>query len=219
MTRPPGHRYAREHVGRLLFICLLGGCTNFDANRRQVLAQNDHWTVWAVGDLQSYAKGFETTEIRFEVVRQGARYAEGELYEAGSHDNSFDVQYPVRDWISPDVLRLYRVSEPDRPSVSLMVRNEGRSPIKWLKIRSAELLLMLGLPSGASRATLTRRWGDDLYIHVSGLFASGQVFEGVGRSSSIRPDQFLEVSIRENDVRITQRDQPVEDRLVPAPAR
>ncbi|MEO8522143.1 MAG: hypothetical protein ABI603_12315, partial [Acidobacteriota bacterium] len=69
----------------------------------------------------------------------------------------------------------------------MMVRNEGRSTIKWLKISSDELLLLLELPSGASRTVLTHRWGDDLYMYVSGSFATEQMFKGVGRSSSIKP--------------------------------
>ena len=152
------------------------GCDNFVADQRQVVARDEQWTITAVGDLQASGRAFRANLIRFEAARSGVPYADGDLYEAGSHDHSFAFRYDSREWVSQNALRLAHIPPPDLVTVELRVRNETQRTIKYLIINTDELFLVLQLPPRMSVAIPTRRWGDFTSVNVRGVFDSGASF-------------------------------------------
>jgi len=148
-------------------------CHTFAADQRQVIARNSEWTITAVGDLQT-AGAYRATLIRFEAVRNGAPYVDGDLYEA--YDDSFAAQYDSREWVAPNALRLGRMPPPNLVTVQLLVGNETSQTIKYLILNTAEMFLLLELPPRAVVTVPTRRWGDFTDITLRGVFDSGASF-------------------------------------------
>ncbi len=185
MTRPgESSEYRRdqgrgEAVGRLrrselsglaalvVIIFISAGACNIGDNTRTVIAQNDEWTVTAVGSLDG-------SDVRntFDVSRRGEPYARDAYLYWDSH--SFNEEYSVREWTAPNVLRIGH-RRLDQPAHYIDVRNEGSSSIKWMRAGAFEFFLLFDLPSGGSARLPCAEW-DGGYggFTAEGEFQSGR---------------------------------------------
>jgi len=159
------------------FVLATIGCDTFAADQRQVIARDAQWTITAVGDLEASGRSFGVNRVRFEAARDGVRYADGDLYEAGPHDHPFAFRFNSREWVAQNALRLAHVTPAHLENVELLVRNESSTTIKYLRVRTDELFLLLELPPRAFVTLPTRRWGDITKITVHGMFDSGTSFD------------------------------------------
>jgi hypothetical protein len=199
MTRLGQRLLLLHYVGLLGLVLTTIGCDTFAANSKQVIGRNAEWTITAIGDLQASGTGFGSNVVRFEAARLGVPYVVGDLYEAGPHDNPFARRYEYREWVSRNVLRLSYVPPANLPTVELLVRNETLGTIKYLKLDTDELFLLLQLPPAASMTMATRQWGDFTSITVQGVFDRGGSF-GAESKSFANAARRIEVIVRSSGV-------------------
>jgi hypothetical protein len=141
-------------IGLLIAAALLNGCATDppqpNANKRTLIASNAEWAVTAIGPIDRIYDpffSFPHVEIKFEATRKGRMYATGVLDD---DDDPFNSNFPLREWVAPNVLRMGHPRTQIRP-VGITVRNEGTHAVAWLAIESnspVELFLFLGVPMG-----------------------------------------------------------------------
>jgi len=174
-----------------------------DQNRRTVLAQNNDWIVTAIGPLHTTGTSFgweSTINVRFEAKRNGKPYAQGHLYEAGPHDDSFDVAHPRRDWVAPNAVRFWRSTREDY-AFTIVLRNESSREIRWLRIRTGEVFLAFAIPpNGAVR--LPSLWRGQYGFRVSGEFTDGAPMREAFESPLSLPSRRTEIVIRDTGTSI-----------------
>jgi hypothetical protein len=158
---PPRH----PSIAALLIIALLVVAACRD-DSRTVIAKNEEWTVTAVGSL-------DQRDIRntFEVSRRGQLYARDAYLHRDS--DSFNEEYPVREWTAPNALRISG-DRLDKPAHYIDVRNDGSSPIKWLRVGAFEFFLLFDLPPGGSARLPCAKWHGDYGFRAEGEFQDGR---------------------------------------------
>jgi hypothetical protein len=138
------------------------------SKKRTVIAENEEWTITAVGGLNT-----ADVEITFEAQRRGAPYASGHLH---FNSDSFDEEYPIRAWasvVAPNALRIGAVAL-QQAADHILLRNEATSAIKWLRVGSFEFFLVFDLSPGASIRLPCARWCGAYGFGAEGQFQDGR---------------------------------------------
>ena len=183
----------------MLLIALLDVAACRD-DSRTVIARNDEWAVTAVGSL-------DKRDIRntFEVTRRGQPYAHNAYLHWDS--DSFNEEYPVREWIAPNALRISR-DRLDKPAHYIEVRNEGSSPIKWLRVGAFEFFLLFDLPPGDSVRLPCAKWHGGYGFSAQGEFQDGRLIARTPTAQGDEPARQVTFVIRDSGASVSIAPQP-----------
>lgn len=184
-----------------LSILLTGaGCS---AESSRGLAKNAEWSIVVSGTLDRRAVDMlpDEAKTRFVASKNGSVYASGLLYRAGPHDHPFDRKFPEVEWVSSQALRMFRTPDQQVPSIRFALTNESPVTVKWLKLYSQDLFLVLDLKN-EQRVDLAGLWWGPQSVVVDGEFVNGERFEQ--RSSSMIQAGVVEVSVSNRMVTVRQ---------------
>ena len=190
-------------VGAFIAAALLSGCAadppQPNANKRTLIASNPEWAVTAIGPVDRIFDpffSFPHVEIRFEATRNGRVYAAGLLDQ---DDDPFDSNFPRREWVARNVLRMGRPQAREDP-VAITVRHEGPLAAAWLTVESnwsTELFLILGLPARAEMRLQSKGVSG---VRVTGAWEDGRPIKPVWWPRSDEKATVMQIVIREDGV-------------------
>lgn len=130
---------------------------------------------------------FFTTEVHFEIVKEGELYVTDELLHSGdSMDVSFESGYPNYRWLSENALQFYDEIHFDPvKSDKLTIFNDTDKIIKYLKIFSQSKYILLDIQP-LSKTELVDRLpnGEFKGVYVEGQFSDGSALKQ-GKSFSL----------------------------------
>ncbi|MBA2670807.1 MAG: hypothetical protein H0U67_10580 [Gemmatimonadetes bacterium] len=132
---------------------------------------------WRSGQRRAWIRT-QPCPLRGDALRH-LLYGEGELYSAGPHDQGFRGRYEEIRWIDDNVLRLSYLAPREPKTRSVTVRNEGSMVVRWLRITTSEVFLLLDLHHGQAW-TGTTRWRGDPTFDAFGELSTGQRIHGSG---------------------------------------
>jgi hypothetical protein len=164
-----------KRILALFVVALATGCEA--ADQATLEFSNGPWAIRVIGQIQHDARWLETSTVRFEALRDGTLYARGSLYEAGFMDRAFLRQYPRAEWVASNALHMFGAPAKDVPRIVLVVKNDADTPLKWIRIRSEELFLVLDVRRNESVQLMTWQWADMAWFVVEGEWADGSPLE------------------------------------------
>jgi hypothetical protein len=171
-----------------------------------VLAENATWRIRATGDLYNsggYWWGSTNVYVNFDVDRDGVPYASGRLYDSGPNDDSFKVEFPNVEWVTPNAIRLYKEPRRAAPSFQIVVRNASNRLAKWILLYGQDVFLVLDLEAAAETVFSSLHWGPSA-IDVSGEWQDGTPIPK-GQVSVSDEISVIEISITETATRLVPR--------------
>jgi hypothetical protein len=181
----------------------VAGCERADYAQRTALAKSETWEVFAIGELNAPAGYLSTDVVQFQAVRNGKLFAEGPLYAAGSNDQPFNRRYTRTQWIGRNTLHFWFPPAEERGRLRVSVHNAGTTGLRWLKLNTYELFLLLDIGPGEVIDLPLWRWGGDyLWFTIEGEFVSGQLLRR-NLETSVRDSQGVRLTIRDMEVSIS----------------
>jgi hypothetical protein len=106
-----------------------------------------------------------------------------EIYRGDSLDAGFDDWYPEHQWVTEQSMQFYRDEfRRDRPNDNVTVQNDSTKRIKYLKITSIDILIILELdPRSTAEYSVSRARQNLKWFSVDGQFESGQPIIGASK--------------------------------------
>jgi hypothetical protein len=186
----------------LTILLLYSGCSRFDEAQRVEIASNEKWSIIAIGDLKASGPPFGRNQVRFEAHRFGRHFASGSLYEAGASDHGFLPRFTEIGWQAQDVLRGTYPSTRELPKLTMSVHNEEAAEVRWLRIMTAEIFLVLELPPNGVATLYTLRRGDPI-LAVSGEISDNRTLRGIVELLA-DDTQHVRLTIRNGTIVVTE---------------
>lgn len=139
--------------------------------------------------------------ITFEVTKRGQPYVTQAYLHSDS--DSFDSESPVREWVAPNALYVGFRTGGD-PVHTLVVRNEGSSAIKWMRVGAQEFFLVFDLASGAAISLRAYAWEGGSYGYTAeGQFQNGRRIERTPVLSGADSPRAVSVTVTDGGARLS----------------
>jgi len=197
LNRTPVRRVTLNTLRKVLLSLLLSTACVFVPNDpiETVIASNDEWTVVGVGRLDK-----ADVDNKFNVSRRGQPYVNGAYLHFDS--DSFNSEYPIREWVAPNVLGLARALHKN-PIHYIVVHNRSASRIKWLRVGAQDFFIVLDLASRASVELPCPDWGGAYGFSAIGAFEDGRRIKTGGSVQGDEPARTVEVLIADTTSSVT----------------
>jgi hypothetical protein len=123
---------------------------------------------------------FGTHEVRFDVLKNKKSFVYDQYLHSGDFmDTSFEEKYNQHKWIDENILRFYNENYSNKINPdAIIVINQTKEVIKYLKIFSGDKFLLFDLPPISKTKLLVPLPGGDFReIYVQGEYSKGLIFE------------------------------------------
>jgi hypothetical protein len=190
MTSKPGGLFA------LLSVVFIVACESTPTDVRTISAPSGEYTVRVVGagDWPRYILAYRT--VRAEVTGRDFQ-AVLPLYAGDGMDSSFDARFADPVWVSNDVVR-WPSRTRDRLNSLIVIENRSDTLFPSIRVRYADLILLLRVAPGAVLSIPTTDWWVSDYpeVEVDAYDAAGRTLASAEARADLRSWDAASASIQ-----------------------
>jgi hypothetical protein len=135
------------------------------------------YAVAFTGDRERPKYPFITHHVMYSVTKNQKDYLDPTSIHSGDWmDASFELQYPDYQWVSEDILQLFRGEFFSKePRESIRVINKATEKVQYLRIDSIDAFLLFDIqPTSEITLTVSARRGDSRWIEVECGLSEGR---------------------------------------------